>query len=104
MDMIEKEKLLTTLESRFYSHMYRHEKVDWEDVLEIIAANDEMLTTLYEMEATDGEPDVIAIEGNDLFAFIDCTKESPLGRRSVCYDEEALQSRRKYKPDNSAIQ
>lgn len=104
MNMTEKEKLLTTLENRFNSHMYRHEKVAWEDVLEIIAENDEILTALEKMEETAGEPDVIALEDSDLFAFIDCAKESPTARRSVCYDDEALQSRKKYKPDNSAIQ
>lgn len=104
MDVIEKEKLLNILEDRFHSHIYRHEKVVWEDVLAIIRENDEILTTLYKMEETGGEPDVIAIDDNQSLAFIDCVKESPIGRRSVCYDEAALQSRKKYKPDNSAIQ
>src|SRR5699024_7930934 len=104
MYVIEKEKLINILEDSIQSSIYRHEKVVWEDVLAIIRENDEILTTLYKMEETGGEPDVIVIDDNQSLAFIDCVKESPIGRRSVCYDEAALQSRKKYKPDNSAIE
>lgn len=104
MNIKEKEALLTRLETRFHAHMHRHEKVEWKDVLDGIGKNDRILKTLHKMEGTGGEPDVIAIKDRDELAFVDCVKESPIGRRSVCYDEDALQSRKKYKPDNSAMQ
>ena len=95
----EKEELIATLKSRFNSHEDRHEGYTWKDVEERL--NDHLLTTVYNMEVTEGEPDVIIL--NDKLHFVDCSKESPKGRRSVCYDRQALNARKKHKPDNSAI-
>lgn len=95
----EQEELLNTLESRFNTHMERHENIPFQNIADKL--NDTQLTALYNMEATEGEPDVIDFDGTLYFA--DCSKESPKGRRSVCYDRAALEARKKYKPDNSAV-
>lgn len=95
----EQEELLKVLESRFNTHRERHENVSFEDVAAELS--EEQLAVLYNMETTEGEPDVIELDG-ELY-FIDCSKESPKGRRSVCYDRAALEARKKYKPENSAV-
>lgn len=101
--------LLRTLEDRFEKNKNRHEGLEWSKVKAKLEANPEKLWSLHEMESTEGEPDVvipIAI-GNDAktdeYIFYDCSAESPKGRRSACYDREALESRKKDKPKNSAI-
>ena len=97
--------LLETLESRFEANMGRHKGVQWAGVRAKLEAAPEKLWSLGEMERTGGEPDVI---GHDAktgeFLFVDCSKESPTGRRSLCYDREALEARKKHKPENSAVQ
>lgn len=95
----EQKELLNALESRFNSHMERHQNISFQDIADKL--NDTQLTALYNMEATEGEPDVIEIDSELYFA--DCSKESPKGRRSVCYDRAALEARKKYKPENSAV-
>lgn len=95
----EQEELLNSLKSRFNTHTERHEKISWEDIENKL--NDKQLVVLHNMESTEGEPDVIDFNG-ELY-FVDCSKESPKGRRSVCYDRAALESRKKYKPENSAV-
>lgn len=98
------EELLSTLKLRFEKNMIRHEGLNWEQVQEKLEANPERLWSLNEMERTDGEPDVIGLdEETGEFIFYDCSKESPKGRRSVCYDREALESRKKHKPENNAM-
>ncbi|OAT81980.1 hypothetical protein A6P54_10760 [Bacillus sp. MKU004] len=98
------EELLTGLKSRFEKNMHRHEGVEWSGVQEKLEANPEKLWSLHEMERTEGEPDVIGYdEKKDEYLFCDCSKESPKGRRSVCYDRAALEARKKHKPENSAI-
>ncbi|WP_035512685.1 DUF4256 domain-containing protein [Halalkalibacillus halophilus] len=99
----EKLNLLETLEDRFNVNQHRHEKVDWLDVKTILEGSEEKLVTLSKMEASGGEPDVVTLNGSKEILFIDCSKESPKGRRSVCYDREALESRKKHKPENSAV-
>lgn len=99
----EKETFLKVLENRFQTNMHRHQEIKWKKVLKEIEENEEVLSTLIQMEETGGEPDVIVFENNETLAFVDCSKESPKGRRNVCYDDEALQSRKKFKPENSAI-
>lgn len=94
----ERTNLVQVLEERFENHSYRHETVTWEDVEQKLT--DDILLSLYWMEETGGEPDVILFEEG--LGYVDCVKETPEGRRSVCYDDEALQKRKKYKPDNSA--
>lgn len=98
------EELLTTLRSRFEQHMNRHKALQWSNVEAKLKANPEKLWSLNEMERTGGEPDVV---GHDKksgeFVFYDCSAESPKGRRSVCYDHEALEARKEHKPKDSAI-
>src|SRR6266567_7850546 len=98
------EELLTTLKARFEKNMSRHKSLEWSNVQAKLEANAEKLRSLHEMERTGGEPDVV---GHDKkmgeYIFYDCSAESPKGRRSFCYDREALESRKEHKPENSAI-
>lgn len=100
----QREQLLRTLEARFEKNMNRHQGLEWARVQAKLEANTERLRTLNEMESTGGEPDVV---GHDKktgeYIFYDCSAESPTGRRSVCYDRKALESRRENKPKNSAL-
>ncbi|WP_368652856.1 DUF4256 domain-containing protein [Ornithinibacillus sp. 4-3] len=100
----EKATLLETLKERFEGNMHRHEGLNWEDVHQKIRGNEEAMISLWLMEETYGEPDVVVLEpGQTELTFIDCTKESPKGRRSICYDRAALEARKKHKPENSAV-
>ena len=100
----EREELLRKLEARFEKNMKRHKGLDWTRVQSKFEGNTEKLWSLHEMERTGGEPDVI---GQDKktgeYVFYDCSEESPKGRRSLCYDREALESRKEFKPKNSAL-
>lgn len=98
----DKNELFAIIESRFDSHMERHPDVVWSDVVMKLETNPDKLLTLFEMERTGGEPDVIRLPNGDL-AFCDCSPESPSGRRSLCYDEQALAARKKNKPNGSAV-
>ena len=97
-------ELLRTLEARFEKHPHRHQGILWAQVQARLEAGLEKLWPLNEMERTGGEPDVV---GHDKktgeYLFFDCSMESPAGRRSVCYDREALDSRKEHPPENSAI-
>lgn len=100
----QREELFSVLKDRFESNMNRHKDFEWARVQAKLEANDEKLWSLNEMEATGGEPDVIAYdEKKDEYVFYDCSAESPKGRRSVCYDREALEARKKHKPENNAM-
>lgn len=100
----QREDLLKTLKVRFEKNMDRHEGLDWVKIEGKLEANDEKLWSLNEMERTGGEPDVVGYDvDKDEYVFYDCSPESPKGRRSVCYDREALESRKKHKPENSAM-
>ena len=100
----EREQLLTTLKNRFDKHMNRHEGLEWEKVQTKLEANPDKLWSLHMMEETGGEPDVVGYEAaTNEYIFYDCSAESPKGRRSVCYDREALEARKKHKPENSAV-
>lgn len=100
----QKEALLETLRVRFEQHMHRHETLAWNKVREKLETHPEKLWSLNEMERTGGEPDVVEYhKETDTYIFYDCSPESPKGRRSICYDREALESRKKHKPENSAI-
>ncbi len=84
--------------------MNRHEELEWAKIQEKLEANNEKLWSLNEMEITGGEPDVVGYDKkSDEYIFYDCSAESPKGRRSVCYDREALESRKKHKPENNAM-
>lgn len=98
------EELLSALQARFQKNMSRHKGLEWARVLARLEANAERLWSLNEMEATGGEPDVVSHDKKTgEFVFYDCSVESPKGRRSVCYDGEALASRKEHKPKNSAM-
>jgi len=100
----QREELLTTLKARFEKNTNRHKGVEWARVQAKLEANAEKLWSLNEMESTGGEPDVVGYDKKaGEFIFYDCSAESPKGRRSVCYDPEALESRKEHKPANSAV-
>jgi uncharacterized protein DUF4256 len=97
-------ELFSALKARFEKNVNRHKGLEWAKVQAKLEAHTERLLSLHEMERTGGEPDVV---GRDTktgeYIFVDCSTESPKGRRSVCYDREALESRKEHKPANSAI-
>lgn len=100
----QQEILIQTLKTRFEKNSVRHENIKWEDVQKKLEANPTKLWSLYEMEGTEGEPDVVAYDKKtDEYLFFDCSAESPKGRRSLCYDRKALDSRKENKPANSAM-
>jgi hypothetical protein len=100
----QREELLETLKVRFTQNMNRHKGIHWEKVLVKLEANSDKLQALGEMERTGGEPDVVGQDKTTgTYLFFDCSAESPKGRRSVCYDREALESRKQHKPANSAV-
>jgi hypothetical protein len=100
----QREELLRALKARFDNNINRHKGLEWVKVQAKLKANTEKLWSLNEMERTGGEPEVV---GHDKktgeYIFYDCSAESPKGRRSLCYDREALESRKEHKPENSAI-
>jgi hypothetical protein len=100
----QREALLSALQVRFEKNMNRHKGLEWSKVRAKLEADTEKLWSLNEMERTGGEPDVV---GSDKkageYIFYDCSAESPKGRRSICYDHEALESRKEHKPEDSAI-
>lgn len=101
----QREELLRALKARFEKNLSRHKGLEWAKVQTRLEADPEKLWSLNEMERTGGEPDVV---GHDKksgeYIFYDCSAESPAGRRSVCYDREALASRKEHKPKNSAME
>ncbi len=97
-------EILKTLKARFEKNMDRHKGLEWAKVQAKLEANIEKLWSLNEMEITGGEPDIVGYDKNtDEYLFYDCASESPKGRRSVCYDREALESRKEHRPENNAI-
>lgn len=100
----QRDELLSTLKERFEKNMNRHEGLVWDKVLAKLETNPKKLWSLNEMEITGGEPDVVSYDQeNDEYIFYDCSSETPKGRRSICYDREALESRKKHKPETSAM-
>ena len=98
------EELLTTLKARFETNMNRHPGLEWVQVQAKLEANARKLWSLNEMERTGGEPDIVGHDKKtDEFIFYDCSADTPKGRRSVCYDREALDSRKEHKPKDSAM-
>lgn len=99
------DELIITLKDRFAKNMCRHAGIDWDSVQAKLLANPEKLQTLYEMERTGGEPDVVAYDGETgELIFCDCSAESPIGRRSLCYDRKALDARKENKPAGNAME
>ena len=100
----QREELLSLLESRFEKNMNRHKGLEWVKVREKLQSNIEKLWSLFEMERTGGEPDVVSLDKKTgEYIFYDCCTETPDGRRNVCYDNEALEARKEHKPKNSAV-
>ncbi|MDL2144533.1 DUF4256 domain-containing protein [Flavobacterium tructae] len=98
------EELLKVLQIRFENNMKRHAGLAWDDVQQKLEANPGKLWSLDEMERTEGEPDVVGFdEKTGEFIFFDCSAESPKGRRSLCFDHEALEKRKEHKPAGSAV-
>ncbi len=101
----QREELLRTLKARFEKNMTRHKGLEWAGVQARLESNSEKLWSLDEMEKTGGEPDVVGHnKKTGEYVFNDCSAESPKGRRSLCYDREALDSRKEHKPENNAIE
>jgi hypothetical protein len=99
-----RDELIKILKTRFEKNMARHKDFDWAKIQAKLELNPEKLWSLDEMENTGGEPDVVGTDKNaGDFIFYDCSAESPKGRRSICYDREALDSRKEFKPKNSAV-
>jgi hypothetical protein len=100
----QKEGLLSVLKSRFHENMNRHEGLEWDTLQVKLEDHEEKLWSLYEMERTGGEPDVVGFDRiRGEYLFFDCSVESPKGRRSLCYDREAWRSRKEHKPKNNAM-
>lgn len=100
----EKEALIAVLKTRFEKNLNRHSEIDWSKVAEKLEQNPQKLWSLNEMEKTGGEPDVVGFDTiSKEYIFMDCSAESPKGRRSTCYDLEGLQSRKEHQPENNAI-
>ncbi|OXA70376.1 hypothetical protein B0A67_16065 [Flavobacterium aquidurense] len=100
----QQEELLNVLETRFEKNMHRHKGIEWNKVVAKLQGNPDKLGALDEMERTEGEPDVVAYDTKtDEYIFFDCSPESPKGRRSICYDHEALEKRKEHKPADSAL-
>jgi hypothetical protein len=104
MEAKQREELLRALKARFEKNMNRHKGLEWSNVQAKLEANTEKLRSLNEMERTGGEPDVVGHDKKTSeYMFYDCSVESPKGRRSVCYDREAQESRKEHRPENNAI-
>lgn len=102
-DKEERERLLTVLQTRFFAQIQRHADLAWEPIARRLESSESKLDALFAMEATGGEPDVIGYDQEkDAYLFCDCAPESPVERRSLCYDRAGLESRKSYPPRSSA--
>jgi hypothetical protein len=100
----QREEIIGVLKARFEKNKKRHVGLEWAKLQAKLEADTEKLWSLNEMERTGGEPDVIGFdEKSGEYIFYDCSAESPKGRRSICYDQEGLESRKEFKPDNNAV-
>ena len=101
----QRDGLLETLKARFSAHTHRHAGLEWGRVQARLESNSAKIWSLNEMEESGGEPDVVEMdEATGEFVFVDCSAQSPKGRRSVCYDREALEARKEHKPKTSAVE
>ena len=101
----QRDGLLKTLEARFDAHMGRHAGLDWTAVQSRLESNGASLWSLHEMEESGGEPDVVGVDrAAGEYLFVDCSAQSPKGRRSLCYDRAALEARKEHKPKASAVE
>lgn len=100
----EREDIVRVLKNRFEKHTDRHKGIKWEEIETKLEATPDKLWSLYMMERTEGEPDVVGVDkSTGEFVFFDCAAESPEGRRKVCYDRAGLESRKQHRPENSAV-
>jgi hypothetical protein len=100
----QRDGLLRTLRARFEAHVHRHASLEWITVQERLEAHSAKLWSLNEMERSGGEPDVVGVDtATGEFIFVDCSEQNPKGRRSLCYDREALEARKQHKPESSAV-
>src|SRR5690349_15818866 len=99
----EEAELLKTLKARFEKNKNRHKGIVWTDIETRLKAHKDKLWSLQQMEATGGEPDVVGKDAKGGYIFYDCSIESPKGRRSLCYDKQALDSRKEFKPENNVM-
>ena len=100
----EQDELISILRARFEAYPNRHRGIQWQKVQDRLEAKPEKLWALNEMETTGGEPDVVGYDEKlGMYIFFDCSAESPKGRRSLCYDPDALEERKEFKPENSAV-
>jgi hypothetical protein len=100
----ERDNLLEVLKTRFEKNVHRHKGIQWAKVQTRLDANPDKLWSLFQMEQSEGEPDVVGVDKKTgQFIFFDCSPESPKGRRSLCYDRQALDSRKEHKPADSAL-
>lgn len=100
----QREEFLKILKARFEKNSNRHNEIEWDNIQTKLEANEEKLWSLYEMEKTGGEPDVVDYnEKIDEYIFVDCSEETPKGRRSICYDRNGMESRKENKPENNAV-
>lgn len=98
------DELIKILKARFEKNMHRHQDLDWTKLESKLLSDTDKLWSLNEMENTGGEPDVVGFDKDkNEYIFYDCSAESPAGRRSICYDRAALESRKKFKPKNNAL-
>lgn len=101
----QRDGLLRTLRARFEAHMHRHADLQWAAVQARLESNAAKLRSLHELEQSGGEPDVVRVDpATGEVVFMDCSPQSPKGRRSVCYDREALEARKEHKPKSSAVE
>jgi hypothetical protein len=101
----QRDDVLNTLHARFDAHIHRHAGLEWTTVQARLLSNSAGLRSLHEMELSGGEPDVVGTdETTGMYIFVDCAAQTPKGRRSVCYDREALDARKEHKPKTSAVE
>jgi hypothetical protein len=101
----QRDDVLRTLQARFEAHVHRHAHLEWSAVRARLESNSEKFWSLNEMEQSGGEPDVVGVDAaTGEFIFVDCSAQSPKGRRSVCYDREAREARREHQPKSSAAE
>lgn len=100
----QREELFSIIKARFEKNKNRHDGLEWAKIQAKLETNPTKLWSLNEMERTGGEPDVVAYDSKtDQYTFFDCSPETPKGRRSICYDREALEARKEFKPENNAL-
>lgn len=104
LNQAQRDELINILHDRFLKNMHRHANMDWQKIIEKLVADPSKIDVLFAMEESGGEVDVVAYDPiNDVYTFMDCSKETPKGRLSLCYDPEAWTSRKANKPSGSAI-